>query len=156
MGEARAARNKILVVDDEMSFRLFLKVLFETNGYAPRLARDGTEALRLAGECRPDLIVLDVMMPRSGGVDLYWRLHADAGLRDIPVIMLSAVAGSTFEHALGMLGLAGTALPRPFAYVEKPPRPETMLALVRAALGNDGGDRSTEEEDAHGAQDTGR
>lgn len=151
------ARNTILVVDDEMSFRLFLKVLFETSGYVPLLARDGAEALRLAREHRPDLIVLDVMMPRSGGLDLYWRLNEDVGLRDIPVIMLSAVAGSTFEHALGMLGLAGGALPQPFAYVEKPPRPETMLALVRAALGDDpDGDRTTQEENAHGAQGTGR
>ncbi len=144
--------KRILVVDDEMSFRLFLKALFETSGYAPRLARDGTEGLRLAREEPPDLIVLDVMMPRSGGLDMYSRLAADPVLARIPVIMLSAVAGMTFEHALGMLGAAGRELKKPFAYVEKPPRPETMLALARAALGEDGGETpATQEVDAHGA-----
>ena len=147
--------KKILVVDDEMSFRLFLKVLFETAGYRPRLARDGTEGLRLAREEPPDLIVLDVMMPGAGGVDMYWRLKSDPGLGAIPVIMLSAVAGMTFEHVLGMLGLGAAALPRPFAYVEKPARPETMLALARAALGEAGPDQRTQEGDVHDPQDSG-
>ena len=143
--------KRILVVDDEMSFRLFLRALFETNGYAPVLARDGAEGLRLARENPPALIVLDVMMPHSGGVDMYLRLKTDAALRDVPVIMLSAVAGLTFDHVLGMLGAAGGNLPKPFAYVEKPPRPETMLALARAAIGEAGEDAKTQEVDAHGA-----
>jgi len=143
--------KRILVVDDEMSFRLFLRALFETNGYAPVLARDGAEGLRLARENPPALIVLDVMMPHSGGVDMYLRLKTDAALRDVPVIMLSAVAGLTFDHVLGMLGAAGGNLPKPFAYVEKPPRPETMLALARAALKEGGEDIKTQEVDADGA-----
>ena len=141
---------RILVVDDEMSFRLFLKALFETNGHVPVLARNGIEGLRLAREQAPDLIVLDVMMPQSGGVDMYCNLAKDPVLADVPVIMLSAVPGMTFEHVLDMLGAAGTDVKKPFAYVEKPPRPEIMLSLAQAALDRETRTGRGGQEVAHG------
>ena len=123
----------VLVVDDELSFRLFLKTLFETGGFEAVMARNGDEAMDRAKGRRPDLVVLDVMMPLQGGLETYRRLREDPGLAGVPVIMLSAVAARTFSHALTMLGLDGTALPEPFAYVEKPPRPETLLGLAQSA-----------------------
>lgn len=128
-------RRAVLVVDDELNYRLFLKTLFEAEGHAVRTAKDGEQGLELALQAPPDLVVLDVMMPRQGGVELYRRLRAEPRLAGVPVIMLSAVGGQTFGHALRMLGVMGPALPEPYAYVQKPARPDDLLALGRAVLG---------------------
>ncbi|MFV0349817.1 MAG: response regulator [Halodesulfovibrio sp.] len=124
----------ILVVDDELSFRLFLKTLFETGGYQVRAARNGKEGLEKARTKRPACIVLDVMMPERGGLEMYKGLKTTSELRDIPVVMLSAVAAKGFAHALKMIGLAAEELPPPDAYVEKPPRPGPLLEVVRGLV----------------------
>jgi CheY-like chemotaxis protein len=83
---------------------------------------------------------------------MYRQLRTDERLRDIPVIMFSAVPGGTFGHALRMLGVAGEDLPEPFAYIEKPPRPEEMLGIVLSALDRPGPRRNAnaQEETPHG------
>lgn len=125
----------VLIVDDELDLRYFLTTLFETSGFAAVAARDGRDGLRLARDRRPDLIVLDIMMPGEGGAAMYQGLKADAGLAAIPVIMLSAVAPEAFRHFLTMLGARlGAPVPPPAAYMEKPPDPQALLALARKVL----------------------
>ncbi len=121
----------ILVIEDELDMRLFLKVLLETNGYKPIIAANGREGLEKARAHAPDLIVLDVMMPQQGGARTYRDLRSDPGLKKIPVIMLSAVARATFFHYLKMLD-AGSVdkVTRPEAYVEKPPDPRYLLKCI--------------------------
>lgn len=125
---------KLLVVDDEPSFRFFLKALFETEGHTVHLARNAKEALFQVREELPDLITLDVMMPDHGGLEMYRALKAQKEWQGIPVIMLSGVKRETYAHALAMSGITGGALPEPFAYVEKPPQPEALIDLARLAL----------------------
>ena len=125
----------VLVVDDELSFRFFLKALFETEGHEVMVGRNATEALAHARTRKPDLITLDVMMPGHGGLEMYRTLKADGALRDIPVIMLSGVRAGTYAHALAMSGVAGENLPEPAAYIEKPPQPEKLLEVTRSLLG---------------------
>ena len=122
----------VLVIEDELDMRLFLKVLLETNGYAPIMADNGRDGIEKASVHAPDLIVLDVMMPRRGGARTYRDLRSDPVLRTIPVIMLSAVARDTFFHFLGMLdaGREGKVI-KPEAYVEKPPDPQYLLKCIR-------------------------
>ena len=122
----------VLVIEDELDMRLFLKILLETNGYVPIIAANGEEGLRKAKDHDPDLIVLDVIRSRQGGARTYRDLRADLSLRQIPVIMLSAVAHSTFFHYLKMLdaGRAGKVV-EPEAYVEKPPDPQYLLKCIR-------------------------
>ena len=67
-------KKKVLVVDDEMNIRLFLKTLLETSGYSPHLAKNAREGLERAWEIKPDLIILDVMMPGEGGLVMYQGL----------------------------------------------------------------------------------
>ncbi len=124
--------KSILVIEDELDMRLFLKILLETNGYVPIIAANGKDGLKKAKDHDPDLIVLDVMMPRQGGARTYRDLRADPVLRQIPVIMLSAVARSTFIHYLKMLD-AGRAdkVVEPEAYVEKPPDPQYLLKCIQ-------------------------
>ncbi len=122
----------VLVIEDELDMRLFLKILLETNGYAPIIAANGQDGLQKAKVHDPDLIVLDVMMPRQAGARTYRDLRADPLLKGIPVIMLSAVKRSTFFHYLKMLD-AGRAekVVEPVAYVEKPPDPQYLLKCIR-------------------------
>ncbi|MFV0423120.1 response regulator [Oleidesulfovibrio sp.] len=124
----------ILVVDDEMSFRFYLKALFETGGYHVVAARNGSEGLQMARTHNPDLVLLDVMMPHQGGLEMYRGLRSDPELRSVPVVMLSAVGAGTFAHGLAMIGLAQGDLPPPQAYMEKPPCPEELLSTVRTVL----------------------
>jgi CheY-like chemotaxis protein len=107
----------------------------ETSGYNPIVAGDGEEGLQLARKTRPRLIILDIMMPREGGIQMYRELKTDAELKDIPVIMVSAIARKTFFHSQNMLGAyMGSALPEPEAYIEKPPEPEELYELTSNIL----------------------
>jgi two-component system phosphate regulon response regulator PhoB len=129
------SKRKILVVDDESDTRIFISTLLETGGYKPIVAIDGMEGLKKAREIRPALIILDVMMPREGGVEMYRRLKADETLRTIPVIMLSGIAKKTFFHSQNLLNLYESHIvPEPEAYIEKPPEPEELLQWTRNLL----------------------
>jgi CheY-like chemotaxis protein len=126
--------KRVLVVDDELNIRLFLKTLLETSGYEPHLARNAREGLERAWELKPDLIILDVMMPGEGGLVMYQGLQEDQELKKVPVIMLSAVGATTFRHALKIMGIGKSTYPDPFAYVQKPPKVEEIKAIIDHAL----------------------
>lgn len=128
-------KRKVLIVDDEMDMRIFLKTLLETSGYQPHVTRDGSEGLQKAREILPDLIILDVMMPGEGGPQTYRQLRMDRELASIPVIMLSGVKQDSFYHYLKMLN-AGTSrrIPLPAAYFEKPVNHKDLLKAIRAVL----------------------
>ncbi len=129
-------RKKILIVDDELDMRTYLSTLLKTSGYVPVVATNGLEAMQKAKAVRPHLIILDVLMPREGGIQLYRRLKRDDELKDIPVIMLSGIAKKTFFHAQSLLDRhEGQEVPEPEAYIEKPPEPEELLKWITALLG---------------------
>lgn len=129
-------RKKVLVVDDEMDMRIFMKTLLETSGYSPIITKNGKEGIRKAKEEMPALVVLDVMMPQEGGAKMYRHLRTDEALKDIPVIMLSGVEKKTYVHYLKMLNAqTEDPIPEPDVYLEKPPEPEKVLAAVRSLIG---------------------
>ncbi len=72
-----SAGKKVLIVDDELDVRIYVRTLFETSGYTPIVTRNGKEGLEKAKELSPDLIILDVMMPEVGGVTMYRELKSD-------------------------------------------------------------------------------
>ena len=129
----------VLVVDDELSFRFFLKALFETEGHEVMVGRNAKDGVAHLKKRKPDLITLDVMMPEHGGLEMYRALNAESDWKNIPVIMRSGVGAGTYAHALAMSGATGDSLPEPYAYVEKPPKPEHLLELARSILGRSGG-----------------
>jgi CheY-like chemotaxis protein len=91
--------STILLVDDEHDMlELFTEVLEQMDHHVIG-ARDGLEALRLAREIKPDLVVTDWMMPRLNGVELCQRMHEDARLREIPIILHSSESN---PHAPGV------------------------------------------------------
>ena len=129
-------KKKVLVVDDELDMRIFISTLLETSGYKPVMTSDGKEGIRQARSVSPDLIILDVMMPGEGGVQMYRQLKTDNMFKDIPVIMLSAVAQKTFSHYLKMLNVRlEDPIPEPEAYMEKPPEADELLRLTKHLLG---------------------
>ena len=103
--------RRALVIDDEVHFRYFLRVLLEKAGFAVKMARNGIEALDVLRSWRPDVITLDVMMPEQSGLTFYGAVCRDEDWKRIPVVMLSAVPISVREHAFATIGL--TQAPRP-------------------------------------------
>jgi CheY-like chemotaxis protein len=115
--------HKILVVDDEPDVRRFLTAVLTKRGYDTVAAADGREALEVARRERPDLVILDLMMPNQTGTDFYRRLAKDEELCRTPIIVVSGLAG---RHL---------ALREPFAVFDKPIDPEEFGAAVDRALG---------------------
>ena len=129
-------KKTVLIVEDEMDMRIFISTLLETSGYTPVVTRDGKEGLIKARDVSPDLIILDVMMPGEGGVQMYRQLKTDQTLKTIPVIMLSAVAQKTFSHYLNMVNARlDRPIPRPEAYIEKPPKADDLLQMAARLIG---------------------
>ncbi|MFH0799823.1 MAG: response regulator [Pseudomonadota bacterium] len=83
---------KILVIEDEEDTRLFLKDRLEMNGYEVDQARNGQEGLERVRESRPDLILLDVMLPKMNGYQVCRQLKQDEATRTLPIIILTAKA----------------------------------------------------------------
>ena len=135
MNTKNMKKKKILIVDDEPDMRIFLSTLLETNGYKPVVSADGMEGIRKARQIKPDLVVLDVMMPKAGGIQMYRDLRVDGELEGIPVIMLSGIAKKTFFHSQNVLDShMGQSVREPDAYIEKPPDAEELLQKVRGLL----------------------
>ena len=131
-----SAGKKILIVDDELDVRIYVRTLFETSGYSPIVTRNGKEGLEKAKELSPDLIILDVMMPEAGGVTMYRELKTDQALKDIPVIMLTGIGEKSFSHYLKMLNLKlKDPIPQPDAHMEKPLDHEKLLELAKKMIG---------------------
>lgn len=129
-------KKTVLIVEDELDMRIFISTLLETSGYQPVMTRDGNEGMLKAKDVCPDLIILDVMMPGEGGVQMYRQLKTDKTLCKIPVIMLSAVARKTFAHYLNMVNARlKDAIPDPDAYIEKPPEAEDLLKMTTSLIG---------------------
>ncbi len=128
-------KKVILIVDDEADMRFFLSTLAKTSGYEPVLAKNGKEGMQKALERTPDLLILDVMMPGEGGIQMYRQIRTDPNLKHTPIIMLSAIAKKTFYHYLSMLNVKmDQAIASPQAYIEKPPDAGELLALIQSIL----------------------
>ncbi|KPK27785.1 MAG: chemotaxis protein CheY [Nitrospira bacterium SG8_3] len=127
--------KKVLVVDDELDMRTFITTLLETSGFKPIAANDGAEGLEAARSRKPALIILDVMMPNLSGISIYRDLKNDPDLKDIPVIMLSALSKKTFFHSQKVLDeYKSEKIPEPAAYIEKPAEADELLEAVQNCL----------------------
>jgi len=125
--------SKILVVDDEPNIRRLLKVSLGNRGFDVVEAEDGEAALKMAASEKPDLIVLDVMMPKLTGHEVHDRLRQDEATKDTPILFLSAAG--TFEEQREQMASDPNAdyLPKPFNPVEVAMHIEAMLDPARRA-----------------------
>ncbi len=120
---------KILVVDDEKTLVNTVKAYLENEGYVVRSALDGPAAVREARAFRPDLVVLDIMLPGTDGLEVLRQLRQetrDSQLQDVYVIMLTAKADET-DKIVGLTMGADDYMTKPFS-------PRELVARVKAAL----------------------
>ena len=147
--------KKVLIVDDDPNTVKFLSVALEQSGYVAVGAYDGREGFQKVEEERPDLVILDVMMPKRTGFTLFKMLKRDDRFTEIPVIMLTGVSQSLFEldrkkgdgpeqpydslrEALRrqIIELRDQGQERPEHFIEKPIEPERAVESVRRLIGD--------------------
>jgi DNA-binding response OmpR family regulator len=116
-------QKKILIADDNENIREALTSILEDEGYALWIAKDGAEALRKVREISPDILVLDVMMPKVSGYEVCRTVKNDPDLKKIFVLMLSA-KGQATEQELGKEAGADE-------YIVKPFSPSEILARIK-------------------------
>jgi len=126
--------KKILIVDDEPDVVSYLTVVLKNAGYETSSANKVEEALELVEQIEPDLICLDIMMPRESGISMYTKLKQDKARRDIPVLIIS---GAMPENEFDFRSLIDDdSIPPPAAYLEKPIVVERFLDVVENILGS--------------------
>ena len=125
-GDGITGGRHVLIVDDEFSIRLICSINFVASGWRCTEAVDGLDALERVKHERPDVILLDVMMPRADGWTVAERLGEDAATRDIPIVFLTARAERRDRERAHKLGAVGY-LAKPLDPVELPEMVEEIL-----------------------------
>ncbi|MBW2648670.1 MAG: response regulator [Deltaproteobacteria bacterium] len=124
--------RRVLAVDDDPDIIMFVKTVLEENGYVPLIAMNGETGLSMARDESPDLIILDVLMPRQSGIRMYRELKDDKALRGILVIILSGIARRTFLRSQEALTEFGDQpVPEPELYMEKPVEPAELAEAIK-------------------------
>ena len=146
--------KQVLVIDDDQNIVKYLSVVLSENGYDPVSACDGESGLEKIRQLKPDLVVLDVMMPKRSGLTLFKLLAKDEECKGIPVLMLTGVSGileeqeahkdeveerpyDSLREALkrAIREMREEGLVKPEMYVDKPIDPEDLIAKVKELIG---------------------
>lgn len=126
--------KKILLVDDDVDFCEATELLLESKAYEVVMAHDGKQGLEKVRADQPDVVILDVMMPEMNGYDVCVVLKADPELKNIPVVLLTAVDQAmfrtTYTRLMGQMTEADD-------YIAKPVEPEELVKRVEALLNKD-------------------
>lgn len=119
--------KRILIIEDEPAIAKVLAKRFIVSGFEVRHAADATYGIQEAHQFKPDLILLDLMLPAGGGFFVLSALRESINLSLIPVIVLTGMAGEDYKKKVMELGVE--------AYLQKPYDPEHLIAEVKRALG---------------------
>ncbi len=119
-------KKKILVVDDELDMLMVIKLRLEASGYEVITATDGLDGLNAARRVKPDLIVLDIMLPKMNGYKVARFLKFDEEYKSIPIVMLTALSGEE-DRSTGIETGAD-------AYLTKPFETQQLLDAVKSFL----------------------
>jgi len=117
---------KILVVEDDYTTVQLIEFLLKKNNFEVLVANNGVEALEISRKQKPDLILMDVIMPKMDGIEAIEKLQEDENTRDIPILILSALG----QEMDVMRGLQAGAL----GYIVKPFSPKELLDEIRGKL----------------------
>ena len=116
-------RGKVLVVDDDIALAEMLGIVLRGEGFEPVFCSNGSEALRVFRESRPDIVLLDLMLPGKDGVDVCRLIRAESGT---PIVMLTAKS-DTVDVVVGLEAGADD-------YIVKPFKPKELVARIRARI----------------------
>ncbi len=117
------ARGKVLVVDDDLALAEMLGIVLRGEGFEPIFCSNGSDALRVFRESRPDIVLLDLMLPGKDGVDVCRLIRAESGT---PIVMLTAKS-DTVDVVVGLEAGADD-------YIVKPFKPKELVARIRARI----------------------
>lgn len=120
--------KKILFADDEKSIRELYEMRFKSESFEAIFAKDGKEALEKIKKEKPDLILLDIMMPEKNGLEVLEEIKKDSSLSDIPVVMLTVLADNEVQSKAFDLGAK-------YYLVKSDTVPAEVVKLVRDELG---------------------
>lgn len=142
------AGKRVLIVDDDLFFRIAIRDALEAAGYEAAVAADGTEGLAKAESLRPDVILLDVVMPGPDGYEVCARLKANPATSHIPVVFMTAVENLSLNRIAHQAGAA--------VCIAKPLRPEALVMTIESVV--DSAERhampkGSTEEDGPGCHD---
>jgi DNA-binding response OmpR family regulator len=130
MSEFDGNSVRIVCVEDEPEMIDLVKLILTKRGFDVIGASGGREGLDTISEVKPDLVLLDLMMPEMGGWEVYQQMQADEKLRDIPVIIVTAKAQS-IDKVLGL------HIAKVSDYITKPFEPNELVASIQKVLDND-------------------
>lgn len=143
---------QILIVDDEEANLVYVSQILEDHGFGFAVAHDGAEALEKMKECHPQLVLLDIMMPRKSGVGVFQRMKRDPELADIPIIVVTGASrvtgvnmrtgeelpkesyGDDFVRGFGAKLREQLAGLTPDGFIEKPIDPSGLVAKIEEVL----------------------
>ncbi|MGI8701830.1 MAG: MtrAB system response regulator MtrA [Nocardioidaceae bacterium] len=123
MDAIRPHKGRVLVVDDDSSLSEMLTIVLRSEGFEPRVCPTGDQAMAMVREFKPDLVLLDLMLPGKDGVDVCRQIRGESG---VPIIMLTAKS-DTIDIVVGLESGADD-------YVVKPFKPKELVARLRARL----------------------
>ena len=123
MTSSEALRTRVLVVDDDASLAEMLSLVMRNEGFGSRICSTGETAMSAFREYQPDLVLLDVMLPGKGGIEVCREIRAESG---VPIVMLTAKS-DTIDVVAGLESGADD-------YVVKPFKPKELLARIRARV----------------------
>lgn len=132
MTEEKEGKYRILLIEDDPAISNVVELNLKLDNYDVFLARDGEEGLNMVSESDPDLIILDVMMPKIDGWQVLMQLKSDDKTHDIPVIMLTAIDDEQ-SKVIGLRGGADDYVPKPFSPLELAARVKVILDRVGRA-----------------------
>lgn len=117
---------RILIIEDNEANLSLVEYLLSVAGHETFPARDGDEGMRRAADCRPDVVVCDIQMPGLSGYEVLRLLRADPGLREVPVIAVTAYSMPNDRNNVLAAGFN--------SYLSKPIEPETFVAQIESLL----------------------
>jgi len=121
--------KKVLIIDDEEDIQTYLNSLLTNNGYETQIAEDGVKGLETAKTFKPDLIILDIIMPNQSGVGFYRNIKKDNDLKDTPIIVLSGV--TRYKE---FFGTDHRTMPQPQEFIEKPFDSDDLLSKIKSHI----------------------
>jgi len=126
--------GRVLIVDDEPDVVTYLSTALQAHGFQAAVALSVERSLQLVEESRPDVICLDIMMPRESGITMYLHLKQDSKTRHIPVVIISGVATEgQFDFRAYV---PDQSVPPPERFLEKPVVVNDLIATVQELIAN--------------------